>query len=229
MRSSLRLTLACSRGTRRDRKVFDDESSRRAAAGEQMPDWWARRGWSSLVYLLPRPMVVSADQLRVIERLEDEVVAAGGHAGADVLGGLVRGEEGDRHVAQPHIAADLAARLKTVHPRHLNVEQDEPRLDPCQQAQAFGAAERAEEGVAGSADDMPEQRQVLGRVIDVDDHLALVRGSALPGSCASRRKASAHRLARGPDRRADRLGKLARRRDIPAVAGLLEAPRQIGQ
>src|SRR5260370_25328761 len=80
MRSAVRLASACSRGTGRDRKVFDDGSSRRAAAGEQMPDWWARRGWSSLVYLLPRPMVDSADQLRVIERLEDEGVPAGGHA-----------------------------------------------------------------------------------------------------------------------------------------------------
>jgi hypothetical protein len=68
------------------------------------------------------------DQLRRIERLDDEVIRAGGNAALYIVDRFARRQESNRNVRAVRIAAHAAAGLKPVKVRHIHVEHYQLRL-----------------------------------------------------------------------------------------------------
>src|SRR6185437_9592979 len=99
----------------------------------------------------------------------DEVVAARGNTGLHVLRGAPGGHESDRNVAHRLDGADLAAKFETVDLGHLDVEQDEIRLDVAHETQTLTGVARAEKAIAGTGDQAFEDVQHLARIIHRDD------------------------------------------------------------
>jgi hypothetical protein len=60
------------------------------ALAHDLVRWLDRRALPALVDAVIDPMGNAVLEMLGAERLDDEIIAAGGHAGADVLGGLTR-------------------------------------------------------------------------------------------------------------------------------------------
>jgi hypothetical protein len=110
-----------------------------------------------LQHVVDRARLVAAQDLR--------------HVGADGR------QEDDRRPRAALAPADVLGRLEAVHPRHLDVEQDDGEVLAEQRAQRLLAAVGGHEAHLERLEDGGQREQVLGPVVDQQDARALgVRG-----------------------------------------------------
>jgi hypothetical protein len=121
------------------------------------------------------PIGHSLNQFGLLNGLRDEVITTGSHTLCHIFELVARSQKkNDRHTLELRAAAQSSADFQSIDSRHLDVEQEDTRLDPRRQIQAFLAARRANECKPGLLDVRADNSQIDRNVIDAHDNFAAI-------------------------------------------------------
>ena len=147
----------------------------------------------------PQQRADTGEQLGLMDGLGQEVVGPGVEAFHALLAGIERGHHHDRQHGGGRVLADRATHVVAAHARHHDVEQDEVRRVALDHAERLGAGGGGERGVAARGEDVGQQLDVAGRVVDDEDARRVVHAPLARRSSASRTAARKGRTLMGLD------------------------------
>ena len=179
-----------------DPEHVEGEGEEAVALGLRLQPVRGLRHLRRVLALLEQPHLLGLplDLLRLLEQVDehrdlglqdlrdhrglDEVDRAQGIAAEDLL--LVQvhgGEEDDRRALRALAGADHLRGLEAVHPRHVDVEEDDREVLLQEGAQRLAAGVRADHVLAQLAEDRLQREQLVRAVVDEEDVDLLVVGA----------------------------------------------------
>ena len=111
----------------------------------------------------------SGEELRLVERLGEEVVGAGIEPGDDVVDRRAPGQQDHGQRDRPRVCPQAAADLEAIHPGQADVEQDEVRDDLERGRQPRRPVVRGDRSIAGTLEQRGQQGAVRRVVLDDED------------------------------------------------------------
>ena len=124
------------------------------------------------------------EQLRLIDRLGQEVVGASLDALHALLGGIERGDHHDRQHGRGRVVANLPAHLVAAHLRHHHVEQHQVGVLALDDGQRLGARRRGDRAIALGREQIGQELHVLRGVVHDEDGRGHRRPATAPSTAA---------------------------------------------